>query len=312
MLQLKTRHLLTGTELSAAETVALIDFAIELKKNRNHHDQWHHLLQHKHLALLFDKPSLRTRMSFTIAMRELGGDVIESASTTRKREEPEDQARVLAGYCHAVMLRTYKDEDLARMAKASQIPVINGLSDKHHPCQILADLMTLKERFNKLSGLTVAYIGDGNNVLHSLILIAPALGINIHYCCPDAHGPNADIVNQAIAKNHSGKIKAFATPVSAVAGANAVYTDVWTSMGFAEKKENLFAGFQVNEALMAHAEKDAIFLHCMPMNRGKEVSASLPDLPCSAIYQQSENRLHVQKALLIALMTPGENKNATI
>jgi ornithine carbamoyltransferase len=278
-------HLLTGTELSPTEIKVLLKRAAHLKKHRKKTPK---VLQGKHLAMLFEKPSLRTRFSFAIAMKELGGSVIESISETRKKETPEEMAGVLSGYCDGVMIRTHSDADLSRMAKASTIPIINALSDDHHPCQILADLLTLQEKFGKLKGLKLAYIGDGNNILNSLLLLAPLVGVDVHYCCPKNRGP---------------KIKtgtAHKTPAEAVSGAHAVYTDVWTSMGFENSvDESAFAGFQVNEELMKHAKPNAIFMHCMPIVRGKEVSHTLPDSPQSVIFQQSENRLHVQKALLI-------------
>lgn len=297
------QHYLTGEELDSRQTKMILQAALRLKKTRLPSVSTQHL-RGQHLALLFDKPSLRTRFSFTIAMRELGGDVVESLADTRKVEQPEDQARVLGGYCQAIMMRTYADSLLERMAAVSPIPVINGLSNLHHPCQILADLLTLQEVFNRLSGLTLAYIGDGNNILHSLLLIAPKLGVNIHYCCPESRAPDAAIVARAkkYLGRHTGSIKAFATPELTVTEAHAIYTDVWTSMGFAANNEYLFTGFQVNESLMTKARPEAVFMHCLPMERGKEVSQTLPDEACSVIFKQSENRLHVQKALLLYLL----------
>lgn len=291
------KHLLTGEELSVEKIESLLTLARELKAKRKE-GYGAKLLKGKHLALLFEKPSLRTRFSFTIAMRELGGEVVESVSETRKKEEPEDMARVLHGYCHAVMIRTHGDDTLTRMGKVSKIPIINGLSDLHHPCQILADLMTLQEAFGKLKGLKLAYIGDGNNILHSLMLIAPRLGVDLRYCCPPGCQPNG-----AITKRAKGAITSCKTPQEAAKGAHALYTDVWTSMGFEDKTdESQFEGFQVNEKLMAAALPEAKFLHCLPMVRGKEVSETLPDSPASLIFEQSENRLHIQKAILIDLI----------
>lgn len=297
---IKTKHLLTGNELDSDEIQYLINLASQLKANRNAYAQ---ALLDQHLALIFEKPSLRTRFSFTVAMRELGGDVIESMADTRKLEEPEDQIRVLQGYCQAVMIRTFEDSVLQRMQVVSQIPIINGLSNLYHPCQTLADLMTLQEKFKTLQGLKVCYLGDGNNVLHSLLLMAPKMGVNINYCCPTKLEPHPDILKQIVLNKKTNLVSAFSDPKEAVQGCQAVYTDVWTSMGFKEHDENLFRGFQVNEELMSLAHNDAIFMHCMPMNRGKEVSVMLPDLPCSVIFQQSENRMHVQKALLLTLLT---------
>jgi ornithine carbamoyltransferase len=289
-------HLLTGEELSSKEIEGLIESASKLKKNREGYTS---LLQNQHLALLFEKPSLRTRFSFSIAMRELGGDVVDFSMQANKKEQPKDMAQVLSGYCHAIMLRTHDDENLKQMSEVASIPVINGLSALHHPCQILSDLLTLKEHFGPLKGLKICYIGDGNNILHSLLLIAPKVGIEVHYSTPPGKGPNVEILKKA--KNEL--IFSHPTPKEAVASAHAVYTDVWTSMGFEESNdEGLFQGFQVNESLMQHALAGAIFMHCMPMCRGKEVSTTLPDHPQSVIFQQSENRLHMQKAILIYLL----------
>lgn len=305
MLKLKTKHVLTGAEFSVTELSELIECASQLKKERDQANA-SHLLQNKHLAILFEKPSLRTRFSFVVAMKELGGDFVESVSSTRKDETPEDQMRVLQGYCHAVMIRTHEDITLNRMKEVATIPIINGLSDHYHPCQILADLLTLKEKFSTLNDLHLCYIGDGNNILHSLLLMAPPLGIHLHYCCPPGHGPNAMILTQAKRYAWSWLIQDYKYPKEAVRGCHAVYTDVWNSMGFPEKDQSIFNGFQVNEELMTHADDNAVFMHCMPMERGKEVSDTLPDSKRSVIFQQSENRLHVQKALLIGLL--GEEK----
>ncbi|MFA5959590.1 MAG: carbamoyl-phosphate synthase large subunit [Tatlockia sp.] len=295
---IKTRHFLTGLEWSKEDLLFLLEYASKLKKTPQHYAN---ALANKSLALVFEKNSFRTRLSFTRAIQSLGGHAIESVSTTRKPEEPRDVIRVLNGYCDWVMVRTHAEETLLEMATYATIPIINGLSALYHPCQILADLLSLQEYFGKLEGLTLAYLGDGNNILHSLLEIAPQLGITLHYCCPPTNQPNAQILARAI-RQASQKIHCHTKPEEAVANVHAVYTDVWTSMGFEDQcTEEQFAGFQVNEALMAHAKPEALFMHCMPMTRGKEVSLTLPDSPASAIYTQSENRLHVQKALLLFL-----------
>lgn len=296
------RHLLTGEELTPEEINKLIEVGIALKQSRQSASRTD--LLGRHLALIFDKPSLRTRFSFTLAMRELGGDVIESVDSTRKSETPEDYARVLSGYCHAIMIRTHGDKVLEQMAAVSTVPIVNGLSNLHHPCQVLADLMTLFEVYGRLEGLTLSYIGDGNNILHSLLLLAPQMGINVHYCCPKGRGPDDAILARSVKRTNAstGKINEFSTPIAAVENAHGVYTDVWVSMGFeSTSADHLFDGFQVNEALMAHARPGAVFMHCLPMERGKEVSDTLPDTQCSVVFQQSENRLHIQKAILLTL-----------
>ncbi|KTC80222.1 ornithine carbamoyltransferase [Legionella cherrii] len=294
----KIKHFLTGTELSTEELKHVLEKAKALKQTPSFYSQ---ALAHKSLAMIFEKPSFRTRLSFALAIQSMGGIAIESVSNTRKQETPADMARVLNGYANFVMVRTHADEILQEMATYAKVPVINGLSALHHPCQILADLLSLWEQFGSLEGLTVAYIGDGNNILHSLMLLAPQLGITINYCCPASHQPNASIVEQA-QDMKPDKIYHFSKPEDAVKNAHAVYTDVWTSMGF-EDQENLeaFQGFQVNESLMSYAKPEAVFMHCMPMERGKEVSETLPDSPASIIFTQSENRMHVQKALLLFL-----------
>lgn len=292
------KHLITGEELSPAEIKSLLTLAGDLKNLRKKQRQ-SSALQGKHLAMLFEKPSLRTRFSFTVAMHELGGTTIESTIETRKKEEPEDIAQVLSGYCDGIMIRTHKDSDLTRMEKVSKIPIINALSDDHHPCQILADLLTLQETFGALEGLKLSYIGDGNNILNSLLLLAPLVGIDLTYCCPATRGPKKEILTKL--KNSS--ITAHSTPQKAAEHAHAIYTDVWTSMGFENSsKEDLFTHLQVNEQLMKLALPQAVFMHCMPISRGKEVSHTLPDSSASVIFQQSENRLHIQKALLLTLI----------
>lgn len=303
---MNARHFLTGTELSPIELRSVIDTADRLRTERVNGS----LVQPfagKALALLFEKPSLRTHMSFTIAMRELGGTTVDSFSYNRKKEEPEDVGRVLAGYCHAIVLRTHEHEILERMASKINVPVINGLSDTHHPCQILADILTLKQAFGTTEGVKLAYIGDGNNILHSLLLLAPSFGVQLSYCCPVGYQPNAFVVKKAraLAKETKGSITAHSTPVAAVKKANAVYTDVWTSMGFEaeeRQREEAFKGFQVNKELYSHAASEALVMHCLPMVRGKEITDEMAEHPHSAIFRQSENRLHAQKALLLHLL----------
>lgn len=304
---LETKHLLTGAELTQAELLDILNLGETLRVERNQGVRRTDLLG-KSLVLLFEKPSLRTHISFTIAMQELGGSVIDSFSFNRKKEEPEDVGRVLAGYCHAIMLRTHEHSILERMAAKTSVPVINGLSDTHHPCQVLADLLTLKQSFHTLSGLKVAYVGDGNNILNSMLLLMPILGVHLTYACPKGYEPNAFVVRQARtrAAENGGSVRAAKDPVSAVKGANAIYTDVWTSMGFEgeeTEREEAFDGFQVNETLYAHAAKDAIVMHCLPMVRGKEITDTMAEHENSALFRQSENRLHIQKALLLGLIT---------
>ncbi len=308
-MKLKTKHFLTGAELSRTELNDLLLLAETCKQERQSGASRKDL-NGKSVALLFEKQSLRTRVSFGVAIHELGGMAMVLDSLGRKKEDPEDTIRVLSGYCHGVMVRTHPHNILERMIAKSTIPVINGLSDSHHPCQVLADLQTLKARYGELKGLKLAYVGDGNNMLHSLLMLAPFLGVEVHYACPQGFEPNSLIVRQAKtrAKSGGGSVVAHATPQEAVKSANAVYTDVWTSMGFEQEETNrdqAFQSFQLNEALYEHADPKAAIMHCMPLIREKEITATLVEHPNSVLFQQSENRLHAQKALLIALMGPG-------
>ena len=304
MLQFKAQHFLTGEELSKTELLELLMTAEFLKKTRGQEKQ--NVLNNKSIALIFEKPSLRTRLSFTVGVQELGGTSIELSSQQKKNEEPEDEIRVLQGMVHGLMLRTFKHETLERMVSKSKIPVINGLSDSHHPCQALADLQTLLQRFGKLQGLKLAYIGDGNNVLHSLLLMAPFVGVDVHYACPLGYQPDSEILARAHIRAKAGgaEIKKFTTPQEAVAGVDAIYTDVWTSMGFEKENEirlKAFEGYQVNKNLLAKAQPQAIVLHCLPMIKGQEITAEVVEMSNSALFEQAENRLHAQKALMIGL-----------
>ncbi len=302
----KSKHFLTGTELSKAELMDLLLLAESCKEQRLagfRRDD----LRNKNVVLLFEKPSLRTRVSFTVAIQELGGSVLELDSIGRKKEDPEDTIRVLAGYCHAVMVRTHAHSILDRMVSKSPIPVINGLSDTHHPCQVLADLQTLMQRYRDLGGLKLAYVGDGNNMLHSLLLLAPILGVDVHYACPAGYEPSSLVVRQAKkrAKDAGRQVVAHASPVEAVKSANAVYTDVWTSMGFEQEetdRDKVFQAYQLNEELYSHADPKAAIMHCMPMIKEKEITAALVEHENSVLFQQAENRMHAQKALLIGLL----------
>ena len=306
MLKLKTKHFLTGTELSRQELMDLLFLAESCREQRmagfTRDD-----LRGKTVVLLFEKPSLRTRVSFQVAIQELGGSVVEVQSASKKHEEPEDTIRVLAGYAHGTMVRTFDHSILEKMAAHSPMPLINGLSDQHHPCQVLADLLTIHQTYKDLKGVKLAYVGDGNNMLHSLLLLAPFLGIELHYACPTGYEPSSLIVRQAKrrAKDGGGHIEAHTDPAEAVAGAQAVYTDVWASMGFEEEakvRDAIFAPYALTTELYEQAKPGALIMHCMPMIRDKEIASSLVEHECSALFRQSENRMHAQKALLVGLM----------
>ena len=306
MFKLKTRHFLTGEELSKTELLDLLALAETLKRERKAGVARRDLAG-KNMTLLFEKPSLRTRVSFTVALQELGANAVELVSALRKKEEPKDTVGVLGAYSHAIMVRTYEHKILEKMAEASPVPIVNGLSDSHHPCQVLADLQTLQQSFGKLEGLRVAYVGDGNNMLHSLLLLLPFLGVHITYACPPGFEPNAFIVKNARARalEGGGSITAYTSPKDAVRGTNAIYTDVWASMGQESEeleREKAFSDYQVNEELYGLTAPGAIVLHCMPMVRGKEITDAMADHPQSRLYPQAENRLHAQKALLLGLM----------
>lgn len=301
MLKLNTKHFLTGEELNTEELNQLLELSIELKK-----DRFRNVLNQKTVAMIFEKPSLRTRVSFSVGIHELGGNALEINSNLRKKETPEQTIKVLQGFVSGAMVRTFEHEILEEMAEHSKIPIINGLSDLHHPCQVLADLQTLKEHFKNLNGLKLAYIGDGNNMLHSLMLLLPKLGITVHYACPLEFQPDPEILHRA---ELTGYVKMFPTASEAVAEVDAIYTDVWASMGFekskAEEAEHLkkFDGFQLNQELLSKAKPSTIIMHCMPVNLGQEITEDMMNHERSVLYQQSENRLHAQKALMMGLFS---------
>ncbi len=270
------------------------------------------LLRGKTLVLLFEKPSLRTRVSFEVAMNQLGGETLFAQGgefSIGTRETPEDAARVLSRYADAIVIRTHADEPLQRFAAASGVPVINGLSAGAHPCQALADIFTLKERFGSLQDLTVAYVGDAkNNVAASLAEALVLSGATVHFGAPPTHRPGEAFLAhlQRLGKETGGSARAFCSAVRAVRGADAVYTDVWTSMGeeqFAERNSAVLSPYRVDDGLLAYAAPHAIFMHCLPAHRGDEVSAAVIDGPRSAVFDQAENRMHVQKAVLLSLLT---------
>ncbi len=303
MLKLNTKHFLTGEELSAEELLLLLDQAEILKANK-----LQMTLKNKSIALLFEKPSLRTRVSFSVGIQQLSGNVIELNASQSKKERPADTLRVLQGYVDGLMVRTFAHENLVQMCEHAKIPVINGLSDAHHPCQALADLLTLQEKFGRLKGLTLCYLGDGNNVLNSLLLLAPFVGVNVNYSCPPGFLPDENILQRAQERAKSGgaKIQFFANPKEAVSGVQALYTDVWTSMGFedeASTRLKAFEGFQLNAELLSLAAKNAVIMHCMPIHEDQEITREMVEHGNSVLFQQSENRLHAQKALMMGLFS---------
>ncbi len=302
------RDLLTGTEWSPAQLRDFFRLATEMKA---HPDRYRTALAGSVFVLIFEKPSLRTRVTFEAGIANLGGTstfLDHTAARLSEREPVRDIAKNLERWVQGIVARVFAQETLDELAANASVPVINALSDKFHPCQALADFFTLEERFGGLRGLKLAYVGDGNNMCHSLLTIGARAGAHMRVATPAGYEPDATVVAEAkrVARETRGKIEILRAPQEAVAGAQAVYTDVWASMGQeteATSREKAFAGYQVNEALFAQAAPDAVFLHCLPAHRGLEVSEGVIDAPRSIIYDQAENRLHVQKAILQTLLT---------
>ena len=302
--ELKGRDFLSSTDTTAEQTAALLQLAADLKAGRTRID-----LGGRSLGLIFSKASTRTRVSFTVAMARLGGQTIDlnpQVSQVGRGEPVADTARVLSRYVDALAIRTFAQEELAEYAHWASIPVINALTDLEHPCQALADYLTLQEAFSELDGLTLAYVGDGNNVAHSLMLCGALLGVNVRVGCPQGYEPDATVLEQSRQLAGSRcRIEVVHEPVAAVRGAHALYTDVWASMGQENEKaarEAAFSGWCLNEELVAEADPRAIVLHCLPAYRGLEISAGAMEGSSSRIFDQAENRLHAQQALLAALL----------
>ena len=298
------RDYLSSADCSADETQGLLDLARQLKSGARRID-----LGNRVLGLIFSKASTRTRVSFQVAMARLGGQTVDlnPSVTQLGRGEPlQDTARVLSRYCDVLAVRTFSQQEIVDYAHWATVPVLNALTDLEHPCQALADFLTMQEEHGDLVGQTLAYIGDGNNVAHSLMLCGALLGVNVRIGCPDGFEPLPGVLDQARnLAQHGAKIDVLTDPGMAVAGAQAVYTDVWASMGQEQEqaeREQAFAGFCVDQALMDHAAPGAIVLHCLPAHRGEEISAEVMEGPASRIFDQAENRLHVQQALLAAVM----------
>jgi len=294
-------------DLTQYEFHELLDLTREIKDNP---DKYHKKLKNQVLAMIFEKPSLRTRMTFEVGMQELGGKAIYLSPNEvqiGKRETAEDVGRNLERWVDGIIIRTFAHENVVRLAKAVSIPVINALTDLSHPCQGMADFFTLREKKGGLSKVKLAYVGDGNNVCHSLMLAAAKAGSTMAVASPKGYEPNPEIVKLA---REDGKETSFSLlitndPRPAVKDADAVYTDVWASMGQEQEKEaraKVFAPYQVNPELMAAAKLDAIFMHCLPAHREEEVTASVFESPQSVVFDQAENRLHFQKAMMLILM----------
>ena len=294
-------------ELAPPQVRAILELAARVKARPG---DFHSALAHRQMALFFEKASLRTRVTFEVAINTLGGQAIffdQTNAPLGQRESLCDVSRNLERWVDVIVLRTFSHQTVLEMAEHARIPVINALSDQEHPCQALADLLTLEEHLGPLSNLRLAYVGDGNNVAHSLLLAAAHVGMDITVATPKGYEPSAEVITRAlqIAAQTGAHIAVTNDPAAAVEGADAVYTDVWTSMGHeaeADKRVPDFTPFQVNSKLLAKADNRAVFMHCLPAHRGEEVTAEVLDGPQSVVFDQAENRLHVQKALLLLLL----------
>lgn len=306
----KLFHLLTDDDLSPEQAVALIEFAAQLKAQQRAGEPQHHLLRGKTLAMIFQKPSTRTRVAFEAGMAQLGGHALYLSTADLQLGRGEtiaDTARVLSRYVDAIMARVFRHADVVELATHASVPVINGLSDLAHPTQGLADMLTIQEHLGGWNGRTLAYLGCANNMAHSLALSGALVGLSVRIATPPGCQPDPEIVQRAqqIAARTGARIEVLTDPIEAVRGVDVVYTDVWVSMGQTVPDEVLAAleAYRVTPAIMAAAAPHAIFMHCLPMFRGQEVTAEVADGPQSVIFDQAENRLHLHKALLVELLS---------
>ncbi|MFA6358126.1 MAG: ornithine carbamoyltransferase [Candidatus Omnitrophota bacterium] len=301
------KDLISIKDLSAQEIDSIFKLASDLKKNRS---KFSKALSGKTLALIFQKPSNRTRVSFEVGMYQLGGNALYLSPgeiSLGVRESINDVAKTISRYVDGIVLRTFEHKNCLDMARSADVPVINGLTDFSHPCQGLADLFTVREKFKNLKNITLAYIGDGNNVCNSLLFAASKTGMNINVATPKGYAPSAEVISQAqvFAQDSGSKIAVFDDPVGAVKGSQVVYTDVWASMGQEEeisKRKIIFKDFQINAKLLSNAASDFIVMHCLPAHRGEEITDEVMDSKNSVVFDQAENRMHVQKAILIKLL----------
>lgn len=308
---MKGRDFLAITDIDASELRSVLDDAHSVKRDPS---AWADRLDGLQVALIFEKPSTRTRVSFEAGVSTMGGHAVVLRGDELqlgRGETIEDTGKVLSRYVDAIVIRTFGQERLERLAAGASVPVINALSDYEHPCQALADLQTIEERFEgteDMKGLIVTYVGDGNNVAHSLMLGTAMLGAHVRLACPADHEPVETVIMHAeeLAGTHGGSVEVMHDPHRAADGAHVLYTDVWTSMGQEEEagtRQKKFASYQVNEELIARAADDVIVMHCLPAHRGEEISAGAMDGPHSVVFDQAENRLHAQKALLAQILS---------
>jgi ornithine carbamoyltransferase len=310
--RIRSQDLVSTTDLAPREVQSVLELASLMKARPA---DFRSALSGKQLVMFFEKPSLRTRLTFEAGMAGLGGVsffVDQTQSRLGEREKLSDIAHNLERWVNVIVLRTFSHATIEKMAEYASIPVVNALSDLEHPCQALADYFTLQEHFGGVKNLTLAYVGDGNNVAHSLLLTCAALGSSIRIATPVGYEPNPQIVTRAreIAEETGANITLLTDPHEAVSGVDAVYTDAWVSMGDEEEtelRERIFVPYQVNEDLMAHASPDAVFMHCLPAHRGQEVTDAVIDSPQSVVFDQAEARMHVQKAILLLLLE-GESR----
>ena len=307
------KDFLSVLDFDAADLERCLELAAQVKSDRSlgRHAPTADVLNGHHVAMLFDKPSLRTRTTFEIAIRELGGHLVAlQADVALGRREPvADVARNLERWVDAAIIRTFSQEVLEDFAAAATcLHVVNALTDQEHPCQAIADFLTLQERFGQLRGRTIAYVGDGNNVATSLAHAAAMLGVHVHIASPEPYQlPHAVVQQATVVARHGARLRLFTEAADAVAGADAIYTDTWTSMGQeseAALRRGIFAPYQVNDELMSLAKPGALFMHCLPAHRGEEVTADVFESDVSVVFDQAENRLHGQKALLLMLLAP--------
>mgnify|MGYP004500923805 FL=1 len=300
----KMNHLLKMLDLSTEEIMEILNLADQLKYERKHNIE-HHLLKGKSLGMIFQKASTRTRVSFETGMYQLGGNALFLSSHDLQigRGEPvQDTARVLSRYLDGIMIRTFEQKEVEDLAKYGSIPVINGLTDFCHPCQILADLMTIREFKGQFDGLKMCFIGDGNNMANSLIVGGLKVGMKVSVACPEGYHPDKQVLD--FAKDYEG-FELTDSPVKAAAGADVVITDVWASMGQegeAEKRKIAFKGYQINDEIMAAANPDAMVQHCLPAHREEEITEKVFEAHANEIFEEAENRLHAQKAVMVKLM----------
>jgi ornithine carbamoyltransferase len=293
------QHLTQDLDLSQDTLARVLDLAAQVKRTPQRFAQ---ALAGRYLSLLFEKPSLRTRVTFELAIKQLGGDAVTSVGPVGEREPTKDVARNLDRWTQGIVARVFSQDTVQELAKWAHVPVINALSDLYHPCQALADVQTVKERFGRWDGLKLAFVGDGNNVAHSLMLTAGRLGMHVAVATPEGYEPKAQVMAAA---SQGGWISITNDPLEAVDGAHVVYTDVWASMGHEGEKDTrlqTFPPYRVDEALMSKARPDAIFMHCLPAKRGEETTDAVMESAQSVVFDQAENRLHAQKGLLLTLL----------